>query len=147
MGFVFRRTIAACGLLSLLSTGVLAVENGERTADTHRLHYTQAQGSRLIAVSWLQVLKQPEGRSFQPVGLTRYGYQPMEGSARDLALGFPVTGAGPHMAGLTCFTCPAPDNAASGTGSLTETGQKSLNFQGLLVDVKTQFASVGKGAF
>ncbi|MES5097480.1 hypothetical protein ABUK73_04540 [Agrobacterium sp. BA1120] len=147
MGFVFRRTIAACGLLSLLSTGVLAVENGERTAETHRLHYTQAQGSRLIAVSWLQVLKQPEIRSFRPVGLARYGYQPMEGSARDLALGFPVTGAGPHMAGLTCFTCPPPDNAASGTGSLTETGQKSLNFQGLLVDVKTQFASVGKGAF
>jgi hypothetical protein len=147
MGFVFRRAIAACGLLSLLSTGVLAVENGERTVETHRLLYTQAQGSRLIAVSWLQVLKQPEIRRFQPVGLTRYGYQPMEGPARDLALGFPVRGAGPHMAGLTCITCPARDNAASSTLSRTETGQKSLNFQGLVVDVKTQFASVGKGAF
>ncbi|MBN7807230.1 hypothetical protein JZX86_17900 [Agrobacterium rosae] len=148
MGFVFRRTIAACGLLSLLSTGVLAVENGERTADTHRLHYTQAQGSRLIAVSWLQVLKQPEVRSFRPVGLARYGYRPMEGSSQDLTVGFPVTGAAQQqMAGLTCFTCRMPERAVSATRSPIEKDPKSLNFQGLLVDVKTQFASLGKGAF
>ncbi|SCX19403.1 hypothetical protein [Agrobacterium rosae] len=141
---VFRRTIAACAVLPLLQTAIFAAEGAEKTTETHVLHYTSAEGSRLIAISRLQALQQPKARSFRPVGLARYGYRPME----DLTVGFPVTGAAQQqMAGLTCFTCRMPEPAVSATRSPIEKDPKSLNFQGLLVDVKTQFASLGKGAF
>jgi hypothetical protein len=145
---VFRRTIAACAVLPLLQTAIFAAENAEKTTETHVLHYTSAEGSRLIAISRLQALKQPKALSFRPVGLARYGYRPMEGPSQDLTVGFPVTGAAQQqMAGLTCFTCRTPERAVSATRSPIEKDPKSLNFHGLLVDVKTQFASLGKGAF
>lgn len=141
---IFRRAIAACAVLSLWQTATFATEDTEPRA----LHYTSTEGSRLIALARLQALRQPETNGFRPVGLARYGYRPMEGSLQDLTVGFPVTDAAQqNMAGLTCFTCQIPEHAVSGTRYLIESGPKSLNFQGLLVGVKTQFASVGKSTF
>ena len=123
---VFKRAIAAFAVLSLLQTATFATEDTE----TRTLHYTSTEGSRIIALARLQALKQQEARRFQPVGLARYGYRPMEGLSQDLAVGFPVTDAAQqHMAGLTCFTCQTPEPAVSGTKYLTDSGPKSLNFQ------------------
>lgn len=156
MTFRFSTTLMA-GVFSLCLTApvtaqqIVYTDQGNNwNATTRNLYYTQDQGSRFIALSWLRALKHPDGSSFLADGLARYGYLPMEGPSQGLPVGFPVTGDGAQqMVGMTCSACHTREIAVSGTRYRIDGGPALVNFHGLLVDINTATQAIAndKAAF
>jgi hypothetical protein len=101
---------AALVLVALSSMGA-AVEPGLRSVDqgpawtpeARTKFYSQDQGSLVIPLRWITVLKQPNGTPFMADGLVRYGYLPNQASKAGLPVGFTaVSRRGPVMMGMTC---------------------------------------------
>lgn len=148
-----RGAVAALGLLCALShtanaQEIVYIDQGTNwNATTRTLYYTQDQGSRLIALSWMRALKQPDGTSFLADGLKRYGYLPMEGPTQGLPLGFPVTGSAPQqMVGMTCSACHTREISVSGTRYRIDGGPALVDFHGLMVDLNTAAQAVATNA-
>jgi hypothetical protein len=137
----FVTAVAACVFLS----GPSSVPTAQAllTSKTHNnfnpvkntLHYTRAQGERIIAVSWLDGLKQPRGKSFQSSGVARYGYTPMKEPSENLLDAFPVSSVAAHpVNGLTSFACRTPEIAVFGTRYSFDTTPTRADFNGRLLN-------------
>ncbi|MGV1751488.1 di-heme-cytochrome C peroxidase [Agrobacterium sp. CG674] len=143
-------TILMAGVFSLCLTApvtaqqIVYTDQGNNwNANTRNLYYTQDQGSRFIALSWLRALKHPDGTSFLADGLSRYGYLPMDGPSMGLPVGFPVTGDdAQQMVGMTCSACHTREIAVSGTRYRIDGGPALVDFHGLLVDVNNATQAV-----
>lgn len=156
MKFRSITTVMLCAVLSGLSMPVQAQEivytdqGANWDATTRTRYYTQDQGSRMIALSWLRALKQPDGTRFLADGLTRYGYLPLDGSSDGLPVGFPVTGTGAQqVVGMTCSACHTREIAVSGTRYRIDGGPALVDFHRFLVDLNTatQAVATDKVAF
>jgi len=83
------------------------VDQGTNWKATEREEfYTQDQGSRIMPLSWLEALKQPNGSPFLADSLGRYGYLPNPANSNGLPVGFTASGPqGSQFAGMTCAAC------------------------------------------
>ena len=55
----------------------LPIDQGkEWTASAQKDFYSRDQGSRIMPLSWIAALKQPNGKPFMADSLSRYGYLP-----------------------------------------------------------------------
>src|ERR1700683_5603215 len=69
--------------------------------------YSRDQGSKMIALTRLQALKQANGQPFLADSLARYGYLPNSANSNGLPIGFTTaSGAtGDQIVGMTCSAC------------------------------------------
>jgi hypothetical protein len=104
--------------------------------------YSRDQGSRMIPLAWLKVLKQPNGQAFLPDGLTRYGYLPNPKSKKGLPVGFTASGvSGAEVVGMTCSACHTRQIIVEDKTYRIDGGPAIVDFQSLLTDLD---AAVGQ---
>jgi len=105
--------------------------------------YTRDQGSRLIALSWLQALKQRNGEPFLGDGLSRYGYLPNPGNTADLPIGFHASGPrGFQIVGMTCSACHTRQINVAGKSYRIDGGPALADFYAFLGDLDKAVADV-----
>jgi hypothetical protein len=105
--------------------------------------YGRDQGSRMIPLSWLQALKQPNGQSFLEDSLARYGYLPNPASSSGLPVGFTASGpTGLQVVGMTCSACHTRQITANGQAYRIDGGPAIVDFQSLLTDLDTALGQV-----
>lgn len=83
------------------------------TQDVRREFYSRDQGSRIMPLSWMVALKQPNGRPFLESNLSRYGYLENELAIKaGLPVGFTISSSGyqdflggSEVVGMTCAAC------------------------------------------
>lgn len=100
--------------------------------------YTQDQGSRIMPLSWMQALKQPDGDAFLADQLSRYGYLPMPGrtSNPELPVGFTTNDFGGTTAvGMTCAACHTREIDVNGTAYRIDGGPGIVDFQSFMRDI------------
>jgi hypothetical protein len=98
--------------------------------------YVRDQGSRLIALSWLQALKQTNGQPFLDDGLSRYGYLPNPGNTGDLPVGFHASGPrGFEVVGMTCSACHTRQIRVGGQTYRIDGGPALVDFRAFLADL------------
>jgi hypothetical protein len=106
------------------------------TAATRADYYTRDQGSRMIALSWLKALKQPNGQPFLEGSLARYGYLPNPANANGLPVGFTSSGgSGLEAVGMTCSACHSRQITADGNSYRIDGGPAIVDFYSFLVDL------------
>jgi len=105
--------------------------------------YSRDQGSRMIALRWLQALKQPNGQPFLADSLARYGYLPNPANSNGLPVGFTATGlTGNQVAGMTCAACHTRQITAEGKTYRIDGGPAIVDFQSFLTDLDTAVGQV-----
>jgi hypothetical protein len=98
--------------------------------------YTEDQGSRIMPLSWLEALKQPNGSPFLADSLGRYGYLPNPANSNGLPVGFTASGPqGSRFAGMTCAACHTRQISADGTEYRIDGGPAIVDFQTFLTDL------------
>ncbi|WP_038966960.1 di-heme-cytochrome C peroxidase [Bradyrhizobium diazoefficiens] len=98
--------------------------------------YSRDQGSRLIALSWLQALKQQNGQLFLADGLSRYGYLPNPESTDKLPVGFHASGPqGFQTVGMTCSACHTRQINVNGKAYRIDGGPALADFHAFLSDL------------
>src|SRR5712691_4719885 len=103
------------------------------TSVTRADFYSRDQGSRMIPLSWLQTLKQPNGQPFLVDGLTRYGYLENPANTNGLPVGFTASGAtGSQTVGMTCAACHTRQITAEGKTYRIDGGPAIVDFQSFL---------------
>jgi hypothetical protein len=83
------------------------------TTDSRREFYIRDQGSRIMPLSWMVALKQPNGNPFLEASLGRYGYLENEFAEKaGLPVGFTISSSGyenflggSEVVGMTCAAC------------------------------------------
>lgn len=121
--------------------------------------YSQDQGSRIMPLAWMLVLKQPNGQPFLGDKLTRYGYLPNDADlASALPIGFTTNGSGADQAiGMTCAACHTREITSGQTRHRIDGGPAIADFQTFLVDLgvavnavlasDTAFAEFARGVY
>jgi hypothetical protein len=105
--------------------------------------YTLDEGSRLIPLSWLQALKQPNGQPFLEGSLARYGYLPNPASSNGLPVGFTASGAASlQIVGMTCSACHTRQITANGHAYRIDGGPAIVDFQSFLSDLDSAVGQV-----
>src|SRR5712671_3112727 len=105
--------------------------------------YSRDQGSRMIALRWLQALKQPNAQPFLADSLARYGYLPNPANSNGLPVGFTATGlTGSQVAGMTCAACHTRQIIAEGKTYRIDGGPAIVDFQSFLADLDTALGRV-----
>ena len=118
------------------SIPVLVDQGPNWTPTTQADFYTQDQGSRIMPLSWLDALKQPNGSPFLADSLGRYGYLPNPANSNDLPVGFTASGPqGSQFAGMTCAACHTRQISADGTEYRVDGGPAIVDFQSFLTDL------------
>src|SRR5215470_18318121 len=113
------------------------------TSITRADFYSRDQGSRMIPLSWLQALKQPNGQPFLADNLTRYGYLENPVNTNGLPIGFTASGAtGSQTIGMTCAACHTRQITAEGKTYRIDGGPAIVDFQRFLTDLDTAVAEV-----
>ena len=113
------------------------------TSVTRADFYSRDQGSRMIPLSWLQALKQPNGQPFLADNLTRYGYLENPVNTNGLPIGFTASGAtGSQTVGMTCAACHTRQITAEGKTYRIDGGPAIVDFQRFLTDLDTAVAEV-----
>jgi hypothetical protein len=117
--------------------GPIYVDQGQNRTTTARADfYLRDQGSRLIALSWLQALKQRNGQPFLADGLSRYGYLPNPGNTADLPVGFHASGPrGFQIVGMTCSACHTRQITVDGKTYRIDGGPALVDFHAFLGDL------------
>jgi hypothetical protein len=113
------------------------VDQGTNWKATEREEfYTQDQGSRIMPLSWLEALKQPNGSPFLADSLGRYGYLPNPANSNGLPVGFTASGPqGSQFAGMTCAACHTRQISVDGTEYRVDGGPAIVDFQSFLTDL------------
>jgi mono/diheme cytochrome c family protein len=151
------RAAALVVVVALPSMGA-AAEPGLRTVDqgpawtpeARTKFYSQDQGSLVIPLRWITVLKQPNGTPFMADGLARYGYLPNEASKTGLPVGFTaVSRRGQVVMGMTCAACHTRQIEVAGTAYRIDGGPALVDFQSFLSDLDAAVNTVlsDQGAF
>jgi mono/diheme cytochrome c family protein len=153
------RTLAAVTLVIVALSSVGAAGELElRTVDqgpawtlkARNKFYHQDQGSLLIPLRWITVLKQPNGTPFMTDGLARYGYLPDETDQAGLPVGFTeVNRSGQVVMGMTCAACHTRQIEVAGTAYRIDGGPALVDFQSFLSDLDAAVNTVlsDEGAF
>jgi hypothetical protein len=99
--------VALSSIGAAAEPGLRPIDQGPAwTPEARTKFYSQDQGSLVIPLRWITVLKQPNGTPFMADGLTRYGYLPHEASKAGLPVGFTaVSRRGQVVMGMTCAAC------------------------------------------
>jgi hypothetical protein len=113
------------------------VDQGQNWTTTARIDfYSRDQGSRLIALSWLQALKQRNGQPFLADGLSRYGYLPNPDNTDNLPVGFHASGPqGFQTIGMTCSACHTRQIKVDGKAYRIDGGPALVDFHAFLSDL------------
>jgi mono/diheme cytochrome c family protein len=143
IGFVFRiGSIVTTFVLMLFALTSFAapvnIDQGtEWTASTRKDFYSRDQGSRLMPLSWIIALKQPNGEPFLAESLVRYGYLPNETSQpAGLPVGFTVaSGRDGQEIGMNCAACHTREIEVAGTSYRIDGGPGIVDFQSFLADL------------
>ena len=144
-GRIVTTLVVVCGPSSALSDSVKLVDQGEGWTEARRQQfYMQDQGSRMMPLSWIKALKQPDGTGFMADVLSRYGYLPKPESARpDLPVGFTVADEkGVPTIGMTCAACHTRQIEVSGNAYRIDGGPAIVDFQGFLADLDRAVGAV-----
>ncbi|NEX00233.1 hypothetical protein DY467_26030, partial [Rhodopseudomonas sp. BR0G17] len=105
-------------------------------AATRADFYERDQGSRMIPLSWLKALRQPDGQPFLDASLSRYGYLPNPANPDGLPVGFTTSGAsGSEIVGMTCSACHTRQISAEGKSYRIDGGPAIVDFQNYLTDL------------
>ena len=145
-----------CALIGLLISAVSAgtalaadpppifADQGPDWTQTARTDfYSRDQGARMIPLSWLQALKQPNSQPFLGNSLGRYGYLPNPANSNGLPIGFTASGpAGAQVAGMTCAACHTRQISAEGKAYRIDGGPAIVDFQSFLADLDTAVGRV-----
>lgn len=136
----------ACSLLFLFpavqaqaDTPLIFLDQGATwTAAERAEYYTQDQGARLIPLSWLAALKQPNGQPFLADKLGRYGYLANPANGNGLPVGFSVTGPqGDQAVGMTCSACHTRQIEVDGKAYRIDGGPAIADIQSFFADIDT----------
>jgi hypothetical protein len=135
---------AGVGCAGEAAPQTLAIDQGrEWTAATRNDFYTRDQGSRIMPFSWMQALRQPNGKAFLDANLARYGYLPNPADLRGMPVGFTVASQdGIDTIGMTCAACHTREIMAEGAALRIDGGPAIVDFQGFLADLDTAVGSV-----
>src|SRR5271163_2804050 len=120
------------------------------TLEARNKFYHQDQGSLVIPLRWITVLKQPNGTPFMADGLARYGYLPNEADKAGLPIGFTaVSRRGQVVLGMTCAACHTRQIEVAGTAYRIDGGPALVDFQSFLSDLDAAVNTVlnDEGAF
>lgn len=118
------------------SDPIFVDQGSDWTPTTRANFYTQDQGSRIMPLSWLEALNQPDGSPFLADSLSRYGYLRNPASSNDLPVGFTASGPqGNQFVGMTCAACHTRQISANGKEYRIDGGPAIVNFQDFLVDL------------
>jgi mono/diheme cytochrome c family protein len=115
------------------------------TPDTRAAFYSQDQGSRIMPLSWLAALKQPNGQPFLSDSLGRYGYLPNPANTNSLPVGFTSSGpTGSQIVGMTCSACHTRQITVDGKDYRIDGGPAIVDFQAFLADLDAAVGQVLK---
>ncbi|MGA9214470.1 MAG: di-heme-cytochrome C peroxidase [Methylocella sp.] len=118
------------------SNPVLVDQGTNWKATKREEFYTQDQGSRIMPLSWLEALKQPNGSPFLADSLGRYGYLPNPANGNGLPIGFTASGPqGSQFAGMTCAACHTRQISADSKEYRIDGGPAIVDFQSFLLDL------------
>jgi mono/diheme cytochrome c family protein len=145
-GFVFwigsvAFTSALFAPLSSFAAAPLAplpIDQGkEWTASAQKDFYSRDQGSRIMPLSWIAALKQPNGEPFMADSLSRYGYLPNKAShPPGLPVGFTVgSGSNGQEIGMNCSACHTRQIEVNGSLYRIDGGPGIVDFQSFLADL------------
>jgi len=106
--------------------------------------YSRDQGSRIMPLSWITALKQPNGAPFMADSLDRYGYLPNPDSVPPgLPVGFTVgRESGVRTIGMTCSACHTRQIEVEGKAYRIDGGPAISDFQSFLADLDTAVNTV-----
>lgn len=146
MGRTMHRALFLICMIALVASNSRAqgvdpspvyVDQGETWTKTARTDfYSRDQGSRLIALSWLQALKQQNGQPFLADGLSRYGYLPNPDSRDNLPVGFHASGPRDFQTvGMTCSACHTRQIRVEGKAYRIDGGPALVDFHAFLRDL------------
>jgi mono/diheme cytochrome c family protein len=149
MRVIFLSLGVAIGLLTVPAAWaaspepIYADQGPDWTAAARTDFYSHDQGSRMIALAWLQALKQPNGQPFLADSLARYGYLPNPANSNGLPVGFTASGpTGTEIAGMTCAACHTRQITAEGKTYRIDGGPGIVDFQSFLADLDTAVGQV-----
>ena len=116
---------------------VLTDQGGNWTATTQEKFYTQDQGSRIMPLKWISVLKQANGLPFLADSLGRYGYLPNpKNTETNLPVGFTVAEEnGEKIIGMNCSACHSRQIEVSGVSYRIDGGPAITDMQSFLSDL------------
>lgn len=137
--------VVVSGCATVLLDGVNRLDQGKEWTEPRRQQfYMQDQGSRMMPLSWIKALKQPDGTAFLADLLGRYGYLPKPESARpDLPVGFTDADfEGVPTIGMTCAACHTRQIEISGKAYRIDGGPAIVDFQGFLADLDRAVGAV-----
>lgn len=100
--------------------------------------YSQDQGSRLIPLTWIKALKQPNGEPFMAANLDRYGYLPNPASQAGLPIGFTTNTNDDNKTtylGMTCAACHTRQIDVAGTSYRIDGGPAIVDLQSFQTDL------------
>ncbi len=140
-------TVALIALMACAGEGAaqaLAIDQGLGWGTSERNDfYTRDQGSRIMPLSWMQALQQPDGKPFLDATLGRYGYLPNPADARGMPVGFTVASQdGVDTIGMTCAACHTREIEVQGAPLRIDGGPAIVDFQGFLADLDTAVGAV-----
>lgn len=135
IGLIFA--VATISRIRDAGANEIYVDQGADWTTTARADfYVRDQGSRLIALSWMQALKQKDGQPFLADGLTRYGYLPNPGNTANLPVGFHASGPrGFQTVGMTCSACHTRQIEVDGKSYRIDGGPALVDFHAFLADL------------
>ena len=108
------------------------------TRQTRAQFYKQDQGSRIMPLSWIEALKQPDGTPFMADNLNRYGYlKNNEDPSTTLPVGFTTNTDknGIVAIGMNCAACHTRQIEVDGKPLRVDGGPAIADFQSFLADV------------
>jgi len=122
----------------------LAIDQGpDWTTAARNDFYTRDQGSRIMPLSWMQALQQPNGTPFLEANLGRYGYLPNPADVRGMPVGFTLASQdGVDTIGMTCAACHTREIDVQGAALRIDGGPAIVDFQGFLADLDTAVGTV-----
>ncbi|SCX37299.1 di-heme-cytochrome C peroxidase [Nitrosospira sp. Nsp1] len=131
-------TLALLAPPALTAAEPVLVDQGTKwTASDRKDFYSRDQGSRIMPLSWISALKQPNGQPFMAESLGRYGYLPNKTSKpAGLPIGFTVaSGSEEQEIGMNCSACHTRQIEVDGTAYLIDGGPGIVDFQSFLADL------------
>lgn len=141
-GILLRAAILAIAVflatITALTAQTVIVNQGEDwTGQTRQAFYTRDQGSRIMPLSWMRALDQPDGQGFLEDALARYGYLPLPRRANaDVPIGFTIAlQDGTDNIGMTCSACHTRQIDVNGTNYRIDGGPGIVDFQSFLRDL------------
>ncbi len=138
---------ASLPLSATTASAPYTIDQGKKwTPEARKQFYKQDQGSQIMPLKWMQVLKQSNGQPFLEASLSRYGYLVNEDSTiPGLPVGFTTNGSDNDKAvGMTCSACHTRQIEVAGTPYRIDGGPAIVNFQGFLSDLDTAVDTILK---